>query len=81
MFTAELEDAFKLLERKGFFVNIVYGAYITHIRFADDIVVTAESLKDLSTMLGDLDGVSQRVGFKMDMTKIMSNIHVVLELY
>ncbi|CAH2086305.1 unnamed protein product [Euphydryas editha] len=39
----------------------------------------AESLEDLGIILNDLDGVSRRVGLKMNMekTKIMSNIHVV----
>ncbi|CAG4978179.1 unnamed protein product [Parnassius apollo] len=38
----------------------------------------AESLEDLSTMLNDLNGVSQRIGLKMNMdkTKIMFNVHV-----
>ena len=39
----------------------------------------AESMEDLSTMLEDLNRVSQQVGLKMNMdkTKIMSNVHVV----
>ncbi|KAG6440870.1 hypothetical protein O3G_MSEX001526 [Manduca sexta] len=76
--TAALENAFKLFQWKGFGINI-NGEYITHLRFADDIVVLAESLEDLSTMLEDLNRVSQQVGLKMNMdkTKIMSNVHVV----
>ncbi|WP_419894575.1 reverse transcriptase domain-containing protein, partial [Proteus faecis] len=51
---------------------------MTHLRFADDIVVMAESLEDLSTMLESLNRVSQQVGLKMNMdkTKVMSNAHV-----
>ncbi|XP_072943439.1 uncharacterized protein [Epargyreus clarus] len=79
LFTAALEDVFKLMEWKGF-VNIINidGEYITHLRFVDDIVIMAESLEDLNTMLNDLCGASQRVGLKMNMdkTKIMSNVHV-----
>lgn len=77
LFTNAVEDAFKLLEWKGLGINI-NGEYITHLRFADDIVVMAESLKDLSTMLDGLNRVSQQVGLKMNMdkTKIMSNVHV-----
>ncbi|XP_072938941.1 uncharacterized protein [Epargyreus clarus] len=77
LFTAALEDVFKLMEWKGFGINID-GEYITHLRFADDIVIMAESLEDLNTMLNDLCDASQRVGLKMNMdkTKIMSNVHV-----
>ncbi|CAG4999976.1 unnamed protein product [Parnassius apollo] len=79
LFTAALEDVFKLLDWKGYGINI-NGEYITHLRFADDIVLMAESLQDLSTMLNDLNGVSQRIGLKikmnMDKTKIVFNIHV-----
>ncbi len=77
LFTAALEDAFKLLEWKGSGINI-NGEYITHLRFADDIVVMAESLEDLSTMLDDLCRVSQQVGLRMNMdkTKVMANAHV-----
>ncbi|CAK1580164.1 unnamed protein product [Parnassius mnemosyne] len=77
LFTAALEDAFKLLDWKGYGINI-NGEYITHLRFADDIVPMAESLEDLSTMLNDLNSVSQRIGLKMNMdkTKIMFNVHV-----
>ncbi|CAK1586319.1 unnamed protein product [Parnassius mnemosyne] len=77
LFTAALEDVFKLLDWKGYGINI-NGEYITHLRFADDIVLMAESLEDLSTMLNDLNSVSQRIGLKMNMdkTKIMFNVHV-----
>ncbi|PZC74016.1 hypothetical protein B5X24_HaOG208430 [Helicoverpa armigera] len=77
LFTAAMEDAFKLLEWQGLGINI-NGEYITHLRFADDIVVMAKSMEELSMMLDGLDRVSQRVGLKMNMdkTKIMSNVHV-----
>ena len=54
LFTATLENAFKLLEWKGFGIH-VNGKYITHLRFADDIVVMANSMEDLSTMLEGLN--------------------------
>ncbi|CAK1600454.1 unnamed protein product [Parnassius mnemosyne] len=41
LFTAALEDVFKLLDWKGYGINI-NGEYITHLRFADDIVLMAE---------------------------------------
>jgi hypothetical protein len=77
LFTNAMEDAFKLLDWKGFGINI-NGECITHLRFADDIVVMAKSLEELSTMLGGLNRVSQQVGLRMNMdkTKVMSNFHV-----
>ena len=77
LFTAALEDVFKVLEWRGRGINI-NGEYITHLRFADDIVVMAETTEELSTMLGDLSRASERVGLKMNMdkTKVMVNIHV-----
>ena len=77
LFTNALEDLFKLLEWDGLGINI-NGEYITHLRFADDIVIMAESLEHLNAMLSDLSIVSQRVGLKMNMdkTKVMSNVHV-----
>ena len=73
-----MEDIFKLQDWKGFGINI-NGEYLTHLRFADDIVLMAETLEDLNTMLEDLSNASQRVGLKMNMdkTKVMSNAHVV----
>ncbi|KAI8420615.1 hypothetical protein MSG28_007859 [Choristoneura fumiferana] len=75
LFTNALEDVFKLLDWNRFGINI-NGEYITHLRFADDIVIMAESLEELNTMLSDLSIVSQQVGLKMNMdkTKIMSNV-------
>ncbi|KAL0882120.1 hypothetical protein ABMA27_000683 [Loxostege sticticalis] len=77
LFTAALEDVFKLLDWSGLGINI-NGEYITHLRFADDIVVMAETLEDLGTMLDGLSRASQQVGLKMNMdkTKIMSNVRV-----
>ncbi|KAI8438500.1 hypothetical protein MSG28_010984 [Choristoneura fumiferana] len=78
LFTAALEDAFKVLDWKGRGINI-NGEYFTHLRFADDIVVMAETMEDLGAMLADLSRVFDRVGLKMNMdkTKVMSNVHVV----
>jgi hypothetical protein len=69
-----MEDMLKLLDWRRFGINI-NGEYMTHLRFANDIVVMAEILEDLSRMLEDLNRVSQQVGLKMNMdkTKIVSN--------
>jgi hypothetical protein len=78
VFVAALEDMLKLLDWSGFGIKI-NGEYMTYLRFADDIVVMAETLEDLSTMLEDLKRVSQEVGLKMNMDKmkIMPNSRVV----
>ncbi|KAI8420370.1 hypothetical protein MSG28_008887 [Choristoneura fumiferana] len=53
LFTVALEDAFKVLDWKGRGINI-NGGYFTRLRFADDIVVMAETMEDFSAMLADL---------------------------
>lgn len=64
------------MNRIGININ---GEYITHLRYADNNVTMAETVKELSSMLNDLSRVSKRVGFKMNMDKtiIMLNAHVV----
>lgn len=78
LFTNALEDVFKTLDWTGQ-GNNVNGEYISHLRFADDIVVMAESLEQLSGMLRSLDESSRHVGLGMnlDKTKVMFNEHVV----
>jgi hypothetical protein len=44
LFTNAMEDMFKTLNWKGRGINI-NGEYISHLRFADDIVIMAETLK------------------------------------
>lgn len=50
-----------------------------HLRFAEDILVTAKSMEELSTIFDGFNRVSQWVGLKMNMdkTKVMSNLRVV----
>ena len=71
-FTNAMEDVFKTLDwtARGVSVN---GERISHLRFADDIVIFAETLEELSGMLNDLDGSSRRVGLGMNLykTKVM----------
>ncbi|XP_046976516.1 uncharacterized protein LOC124542632 [Vanessa cardui] len=77
LFTNEMEDMFKTLNWKGRGINI-NGEYISHLRFADDIVIVAETLQDLQQMLNDLADSSMRIGLRMnlDKTKVMFNEHV-----
>ncbi|XP_047533375.1 uncharacterized protein LOC125068313 [Vanessa atalanta] len=74
LFTNALEDVFKTLDWTGYGVN-VNGECISHLRFADDIVIIAESLEQLTEMLRSLSDSSRRVGLGMnlDKTKVMFN--------
>ncbi|CAB3240548.1 unnamed protein product [Arctia plantaginis] len=80
LFTNAMEDMFKTLHWKGRGINI-NGEYISHLRFADDIVIMAETLQDLQQMLNDLADTSVRIGLRMnlDKTKVMFNEHVLPE--
>ncbi|XP_047994918.1 uncharacterized protein LOC125233097 [Leguminivora glycinivorella] len=67
-------DMFRMLDwaRRGINVN---GEYISHLRFADDIVILAKTRQDLQEMVQSLAGSSQRIGLRMnlDKTKVMFN--------
>ncbi|CAG9133443.1 unnamed protein product [Plutella xylostella] len=77
LFTNALEDVFKTLGWKGHGICI-NGEYMSHLRFADDIVIMAESLQELSWVLSGLNAASRRVGLGMnlDKTKVMYNAHI-----
>jgi len=71
LFTACLESVFQNLdwETKGIKID---GEYLSHLRFANDIVLVANNLQDLQQMLNELNNESKRVGLKMIlMTKLM----------
>ena len=80
LFTNALEDVFKTLSWEGRSINI-NGKYISHLRFADTIVILAKSLQDLQLMLDGLVDSSVPSGLRMylDKTKIMFNEHVTPE--
>ena len=77
LFTACLEDIFRKFswETKGVCIN---GEYLNNLRFADDIVLIAETANDLQEMLSDLNRESLKVGLKMNKrkTKVMFNTNV-----
>lgn len=54
---------FKTLDWRGRGITI-NGEYISHLRFADDIVIMAETLQDLHRMLNDLADSSQLIGLR-----------------
>ncbi|XP_060530472.1 uncharacterized protein LOC132704478 [Cylas formicarius] len=80
LFTLALEDMFKNIgwETKGIKIN---GEYLSHLRFADDIVLFADNQQDLQDMLLELDQNSKKIGLKMNIgkTKYMTNDNITQE--
>ncbi|KAL0880275.1 hypothetical protein ABMA27_002732 [Loxostege sticticalis] len=78
LFSNALEDVFKTLDWNGLGIN-VNGVYLSHLRFAVDIVLMAESLQDLQKMLHSLNAASMSVGLRMnlDKTKVMFNDFII----
>lgn len=74
LFTAALEEVFKRLEWQERGINI-NGTFLSHLRFADDIVVFANTPEELQKCLQELTNASEMVGLKMniDKTKYMNN--------
>ena len=74
LFTACLEEVFKQLdwEEKGLRID---GEYLSHLRFADDIVLITEDPRNLQKMLEELNIKSKDIGLKMNLkkTQVMIN--------
>lgn len=74
LFIVVLEYIFQQLDwkKKGVYIN---GQYLNHLRFADDIVIIAETAKDLEEMMRSLDDESSKTGLEMNVnkTKILTN--------
>ena len=75
LFTAALESVFKKLDWSKMGINI-NGKYLSHLRFADDIVLIALDLDQAQVMLQQLNEESSKIGLKMNLskTKVMTNI-------
>ena len=73
LFTLVLEDCFKKLKWDTKGINID-GVHLSHLRFADDIILAAKDPQELNEMLQQLNEVSATIGLKMNYnkTKIMS---------
>ena len=75
LFTSVLESVFKKLDwsKKGIDIK---GEFLSHLRFADDIVLVALDLDEAQVMLEELNEEANKVGLKMNLskTKIMTNI-------
>src|ERR1700761_3580759 len=75
LFTTSLEIVFKKLDWSKMGIN-VNGKYLSHLRFADDIVLIAMDLDQAQVTLQQLNEESSKIGLKMNLsnTKIMTNI-------
>ena len=74
LFTAVLEDIFRNLKwaKRGVNIN---GSKISDLRFADDIILFANTARELQEMINELDTQSKRIGLSMNnaKTKLMTN--------
>ena len=74
LFNCALDEIFKNLswEEMGLEIN---GEKINNLRFADDVVLVAESAEQLQIMLDDLNTESKKAGMEINLskTKILSN--------
>ena len=68
LFSAGLEEVFKRLDwsKAGIKVN---GKYLSHLRFADDIVIFSNSATNLQTQIKELNESSKLSGLKMNLNK------------
>ena len=76
LFTATLEDMFRKLnwENRGIMVD---GELLSHLRFADDIVLFAYDVQSATEMLKELNEASTQVGLRINRakTQAMKNGH------
>jgi len=74
LFTALLEEVFKTLDWEKAGISII-GDYLSHLRFADDIIEVACSPDELESGLQELSDASTKVRLKMNFskTKVMFN--------
>ncbi|XP_030755289.1 uncharacterized protein LOC115881780 [Sitophilus oryzae] len=75
LFTAVLEYAMKSLSWENRGINID-GERLTHLRFADDIVLVSDNIGDSKQMLEELVQASLKVGLRINTSKtqIMTNL-------
>lgn len=75
LFTMLLEFMFKKLEWDNMGIN-VDGERLNHLRFADDIVLISDNLKEAQELLTTLNSVSSEVGLKINLakTQYMTNL-------
>ena len=82
LFNALLEDVFKTLKQRwslkkyGICLGHTTSTHLTNLRFADDVLLFATTLPQLTTMLNDLHDVAGHYGLQLhpDKTVILSNL-------
>lgn len=74
LFIAVLEEIFRKLDWDNKGLNL-HGKYLSHLRFADDIVLLSEDPKEMQTCIEELGKESRKVGLEVnwDKTKLMTN--------
>ncbi|GBP58848.1 LINE-1 retrotransposable element ORF2 protein [Eumeta japonica] len=74
LFSAVLESVFRGLNWENFGIN-KNGILLSHLRFADDIVLFAKSPEDITKMINELTMESEKVGLKLNpqKTRVMTN--------
>ncbi|KAK6741639.1 hypothetical protein RB195_009483 [Necator americanus] len=74
LFTAVLETVFRSLDWRNRGINI-NGLRLSHLRYADDVVLFAHKPQELELMLQEMSDKSQIVGLRMNFSKtlVMTN--------
>ena len=74
LFNCALEEIFKNLEWENLGIKI-NGERLSNLRFANDVVLVAESAENLQSMIDDLVMESKKAGLEVNLskTKILSN--------
>lgn len=74
IFIAVLESIISKLNWENVGINI-NGCYLSHLRFADDIVLLSESTNQLQQMINSLHEESRKVGLEINLNKtnVMTN--------
>ena len=79
LFNAGLEEIFRRLDwtKAGIKIN---GKYLSHLRFADDIILLCNSAKDFQERIEELNESSKMSGLKMNLkkTQVMFNNYTIL---
>lgn len=78
LFSAVLEHIFRHLEWSKYGLN-VNGVQLTHLRFADDLILISQDPGNLQEMLKQLVYESEKVGLSINTTKtkaMTNSIHI-----
>ena len=70
LFTASPESMFRLLIRETRNLKID-GEYLSHLRFADEILICVNAPQELQQMLQEFADESENSNLKMNKTKVM----------